>query len=94
MRALTLRQPWSWAVAHAGKRVENRTPVEETPVNDENNNPPPEFDAVMLRQCTADMKANGGFVWPAVGFIGEDGFEPNVAYVVHDGRLVKRAVQL
>ena len=25
MRALTLKQPWAWAVAHAGKRVENRT---------------------------------------------------------------------
>lgn len=25
MKALTLHQPWSWAIAHAGKRVENRT---------------------------------------------------------------------
>ncbi|MFW6031671.1 MAG: hypothetical protein ACOC9T_03680 [Myxococcota bacterium] len=25
MRALTLWQPWAWAVAHAGKAVENRT---------------------------------------------------------------------
>lgn len=25
MKALTLWQPWSWAIAHAGKRVENRT---------------------------------------------------------------------
>lgn len=25
LRALTLRQPWAWAVAHAGKRIENRT---------------------------------------------------------------------
>lgn len=25
MRALTLRQPWAWAVLHAGKRIENRT---------------------------------------------------------------------
>lgn len=25
MKALTLIQPWSWAIAHAGKRVENRT---------------------------------------------------------------------
>jgi len=25
MHALTLHQPWAWAVAHAGKRVENRT---------------------------------------------------------------------
>jgi hypothetical protein len=25
MRALTLRQPWAWAVAHAGKNVENRS---------------------------------------------------------------------
>jgi hypothetical protein len=25
VRALTLRQPWAWAVAHAGKDVENRT---------------------------------------------------------------------
>lgn len=25
MRGLTLRQPWAWAIAHAGKRVENRT---------------------------------------------------------------------
>jgi len=24
MRALTLIQPWAWAIAHAGKRVENR----------------------------------------------------------------------
>ena len=24
MKALTLIQPWSWAIAHAGKRVENR----------------------------------------------------------------------
>ena len=25
MKALTLRQPWAWAVLHAGKWVENRT---------------------------------------------------------------------
>jgi len=25
MKALTLKQPWAWAVAHAGKDVENRT---------------------------------------------------------------------
>ena len=25
MRALTLRQPWAWAITHAGKRIENRT---------------------------------------------------------------------
>jgi len=25
VKALTLWQPWSWAIAHAGKRVENRT---------------------------------------------------------------------
>lgn len=25
VRALTLRQPWAWAIAEAGKRVENRT---------------------------------------------------------------------
>jgi len=25
LRALTLRQPWAWAIAHAGKDVENRT---------------------------------------------------------------------
>ena len=25
MRALTLRQPWAWAICHAGKRIENRT---------------------------------------------------------------------
>lgn len=25
MKALTLHQPWAWAVAHAGKPVENRT---------------------------------------------------------------------
>lgn len=25
MKAMTLHQPWSWAIAHAGKRVENRT---------------------------------------------------------------------
>lgn len=25
MKALTLIQPWAWAVCHAGKRVENRT---------------------------------------------------------------------
>lgn len=25
MKALTLWQPWAWAVAHAGKNVENRT---------------------------------------------------------------------
>jgi hypothetical protein len=25
MRALTLWQPWAWAVLHAGKRIENRT---------------------------------------------------------------------
>jgi hypothetical protein len=25
MRAITLHQPWAWAVAHAGKNVENRT---------------------------------------------------------------------
>lgn len=25
MKALTLWQPWSWAIAHAGKRIENRT---------------------------------------------------------------------
>lgn len=24
MRAITLHQPWSWAIAHAGKRIENR----------------------------------------------------------------------
>jgi hypothetical protein len=24
MKALTLWQPWSWAIAHAGKRIENR----------------------------------------------------------------------
>ena len=24
MRALTLQQPWAWAIAHAGKRLENR----------------------------------------------------------------------
>lgn len=24
MRALTIRQPWAWAVIHAGKTVENR----------------------------------------------------------------------
>lgn len=24
MRALTLWQPWAWAIAHAGKRIENR----------------------------------------------------------------------
>ena len=25
MRALTLHQPWAWAICHAGKRIENRT---------------------------------------------------------------------
>jgi hypothetical protein len=25
MRAITLWQPWAWAICHAGKRVENRT---------------------------------------------------------------------
>lgn len=25
MKALSLRQPWAWAVVHAGKRIENRT---------------------------------------------------------------------
>ena len=25
MKALTVIQPWAWAIAHAGKRVENRT---------------------------------------------------------------------
>lgn len=25
MKALTICQPWAWAIAHAGKRVENRT---------------------------------------------------------------------
>jgi len=25
MKALTVRQPWAWAIAHGGKNVENRT---------------------------------------------------------------------
>lgn len=25
MRALTIRQPWAWAILHAGKRLENRS---------------------------------------------------------------------
>ena len=25
IRGLTLRMPWSWAICHAGKRIENRT---------------------------------------------------------------------
>lgn len=25
MKAITLKQPWAWAVANAGKRIENRT---------------------------------------------------------------------
>lgn len=25
MRTLSLRQPWAWAILHAGKRIENRT---------------------------------------------------------------------
>lgn len=25
MKALTLHQPWAWAIAHAGKRIENRS---------------------------------------------------------------------
>lgn len=25
MKALTVRQPWAWAIVHAGKRIENRT---------------------------------------------------------------------
>jgi hypothetical protein len=25
LRALTIHQPWAWAIAHAGKRIENRT---------------------------------------------------------------------
>lgn len=25
MKALTVRQPWAWAILHAGKRIENRT---------------------------------------------------------------------
>lgn len=25
MKALTLKQPWAWAIANAGKRIENRT---------------------------------------------------------------------
>ena len=25
MKALSIRQPWAWAILHAGKRVENRT---------------------------------------------------------------------
>ena len=25
MKALTLWQPWAWAICHAGKRIENRT---------------------------------------------------------------------
>ena len=25
MRALTIKAPWAWAIAHAGKRIENRT---------------------------------------------------------------------
>ena len=24
MKALTIRQPWLWAILHAGKRIENR----------------------------------------------------------------------
>ncbi|HUX08330.1 MAG TPA: hypothetical protein VMX35_13575 [Acidobacteriota bacterium] len=25
MRALTVKQPWAWAILHAGKRIENRS---------------------------------------------------------------------
>lgn len=25
MKALTVRQPWAWAILHAGKRIENRS---------------------------------------------------------------------
>lgn len=25
MKALSIRQPWAWAILHAGKRIENRT---------------------------------------------------------------------
>jgi hypothetical protein len=25
MKALSIQQPWAWAIIHAGKRVENRT---------------------------------------------------------------------
>lgn len=25
MRAITIRQPWAWAIMHAGKRIENRS---------------------------------------------------------------------
>lgn len=25
MKAITIRQPWAWAIMHAGKRIENRT---------------------------------------------------------------------
>jgi hypothetical protein len=25
MRALTVRQPWAWAIVHGGKDIENRT---------------------------------------------------------------------
>lgn len=25
MKALSIRQPWAWAIVNAGKRVENRT---------------------------------------------------------------------
>lgn len=25
VKALTVRQPWAWAILHAGKRIENRT---------------------------------------------------------------------
>jgi len=40
-RALTLRQPWAWAVAYADKRVENRTwPV-----------PPKYLNRVWKREC-------------------------------------------
>ena len=27
MKAISIRQPWAWAILHAGKRVENRGPA-------------------------------------------------------------------
>lgn len=31
MKALSIRQPWAWAILHAGKRVENREWKEKSP---------------------------------------------------------------
>lgn len=68
MRALTLWQPWAWAIAHAGKRIENRTW------------PPPERVVGKQIAIHAGKKLDKEDAFGLLDYLGEQGIDQPIEF--------------